>query len=291
MKRSLIAICAIAIFVFAGCMEKGPPINFSAVTYKDTTYLLSAVPNADVHNVLAEEFTGQSCANCPAAHDVLNGLAVAGRLNTVGLYFTGSPQTVPPDGAANDFRTVDATEISANIYAGGPQSGIPSGGIDRIPVAGALLLYSTSWSDAYNQRLSVADSVNLSVSSTYNATDSTATIIATVTYLYQVTTNQSLSVVITEDSIKDFQERPTGIDSNYMFNNVFRDMVTFAPTGDVILPAATMKEPGRVVQRVYSYKVNGAWNKKHCNVIAFVSYVNNAAAKDVWQSVKAKLAP
>lgn len=295
MKKVFITICGCAI-LFAGCTEKGPPIDFSNgvrndTTHNDTTYLVSPIPTPDLHNVLAEEFTGQSCANCPAAHDLLNSLATAGRLNTLGLYITGLGQTKPPTGAAYDFRNAIATEISSNIYQGGPGSGIPCGGIDRVPVGGSLLLYAPSWTDAYNQRLSMADSVNLSVTSSYNATNDTATITATVTYLQQVSTRQNLSIAIVEDSIIDLQEIPSGIDNNYLFTNVFRDMVTSAPYGDPVLPTKTVKEPGRVERRIYTYKVNPAWKAKHCRVIAFVNYSNSELNKDVFQSVQTKLAP
>ena len=158
MKKAFIIICG-CILVFTGCTEKGPPINFKDVVVADTTYTVP-VPSPDPHNVLAEEFTGQSCPNCPAAHDLLNSLATAGRLNIIGLYMFGMSQAIPPTGAANDFRDSIANEISTNIYLGAPASGIPCGGIDRVPVSGALILYSSLWTNAYNQRLSLVDSLN-----------------------------------------------------------------------------------------------------------------------------------
>lgn len=290
MKKVFIAICCTAI-LFSGCKEKGPPINFSNVVNTDTNYLVSPVPAPDPHNVLAEEFTGATCPNCPAAHDLLESLATAGRLNTIGLYVTGLSQTKPPLGAAYDFRNAVATQISDNIYLGGPKSGIPCGGIDRVPVSGSLLLYSSSWTDAYNSRLSLVDSVNLSVSSSYSAADTIATITATITYLQQVSTPQNLSIAIVEDSMVDFQEKPTGVDSNYLFTNVFRDLVTSAPYGDPILSTKTVKEPGRVERRIYTYKMNSAWKAKRCRIIAFVHYSNTFVNKDVFQSVQTKLAP
>src|SRR6185437_8751341 len=120
--------------------------------------------------------------------------------------------------------------------SGGPKSGIPCGGIDRVPVSGALTLYSSSWTDAANQRLNTVDSVNLSVASIYNAADTTATITVLTTYTKDVSTSQNLSVAIVEDSMLDVQEdqSPSGFDNTYMFTDVFRGMVTSAPFGDPV---------------------------------------------------------
>lgn len=290
MKKAILALCG-GIFLLVGCTEQGPPINLVDTVNADTTYTVSPAPAAEPHNVLAEEFTGQSCPNCPAAHDLLNGLAAAGRLNVIGLYINGLTQTVPPSGAAYDFRTVPATDISANIYLGGPGAGIPCGGIDRIPVSGNLSLYSSQWTDAYNQRLTVTDSVNLSVSSTYSASDSMATITATVIYTQDVSTSQNISIVIVEDTIVDKQEIPTGVDDNYAFTNVFRDMVTSEPYGDPVASKLTLKPAGTANQKTYKYKLNAAWRPDHCRVIAFVHYSNKETTKDVFQSVQCKLAP
>ena len=294
MKKSFITICGCA-FVFAGCMEKGPPINFTNVVVADTTYLISPVPVADPHNVLAEEFTGQSCGNCPDAHTLLANLAATTnptRLNVLGLYITGLGQTVPPTGAKYDFRTQAATDISNSIYSAEPASGIPCGGIDRVPAGGLLLLSAPSWTDAYNQRLGMTDSVNLSVTSNYNGTDTTATIVATITYLQQVSTLQNLSIAIVEDSMIDLQEKNgSGVVNNYQFDDVFRGMVTSEPYGDPIASKKTVKAPGTRNVRTYTYKVNAAWNPKHCRIIAFVNYNSTEPNKDVFQSVQTKLAP
>lgn len=291
MKKVLL-LAGGCVLALAACKEKAPPIDFSdPKAAVDTSYIISPVPAKDPHNVLAEEFTGQTCPNCPAAHDQLKSLAAAGRLNTIGLYVYGLTQTKPVTGSANDFRDSTATHISDDIYLGGPKSGIPCAGIDRVPVSGTLQLYSSAWADAYNQRLTVQDSLNLSVSSSYDATDSTATITAYVTYTEQVSTKQNLTIAIVEDNIIDKQEIPTGVEENYAFTNVFRAMVTAAPYGDPVMPALVVKEKGRQNKRVYSYKMNPRWNPSNCRVIAFVSYSSSEGRKDVIQSVQAKLAP
>ena len=283
--------------ILAGCMEKGPLINFTNVIVADTTYTISPVPAADPHNVLAEEFTGQSCPNCPNAHIVLDGLApgggmtTGGTLNILGLYIYNVVQANPPSGFKYDFRTTIGTDISNNIYAAVPGSGIPVGGIDRvIPPGGALCMYATAWPAAYNARLAITDSINLAVTSAYSASDTTATIVATTTYLQQMSTNQNLCIAIVEDSMIDLQETSSGIDSNYRFDDVFRDMVT-SEFGDPVASKLAVKPAGTRNVRTYTYKVNPEWKPNHCRVIAFVTYDVSGGYKNVFQSVQTKLAP
>lgn len=298
MKNKLLAICCIAL-AFAGCKENDTPVDFSgAVTAgNDSTYLLPAtsIPAADAHNVLIEDFTGQSCSNCPAAHAVLEGLIATGHVNVVSLYITNFLQTTPPNGALYDFRDSTATLLCSNIYGGVTGSGIPSGGVDRVPVSSSLLLFSGGWSGAVATQKTVVDSVNLAVTSSYNPSDSVATIIATITYLKPMSTVQNISIVVVEDTMYDKQEDDLTTDNSYLFTDVYRGMVTSVPYGDAILNTMATKEAGRVYWRRYTYKLkpqgsHPAIDPTHCRVIAFVNADDGSTGDyHVLQSVQCKL--
>jgi hypothetical protein len=300
MKNKFLVICCIAL-AFAGCKENDAPIDFgTAVTAgNDSTYVLpvTSIPAADPHNVLIEDFTGQSCSNCPAAHDVLEGLIATGHVNVVSLYITNFIQTTPPNGAIYDFRDSTATLICSGIYLGVTGSGIPAGGVDRVPVSSTLLLYSAGWSGAVATQKAVIDSVNLAVASSYNSSDSVATIKVTITYLKPMSTPQNISIVVVEDTMYDKQEDGTTVDNSYLFTDVYRGMVTSIPAGDAILSTMATKEAGRVYWRRYTYKLKGqgshpAIDPTHCRVIAFVNAPGGGTGDyHVLQSVQTKLAP
>jgi hypothetical protein len=289
-----------------GCKEIGPnviltaPPSGSGTGITDTTWVLSSAAIAalttDPHNVLVEEFTGQACSNCPAAHALLDGIAAtyaSGRVNIVSMYFTGGPQTVPPNGFLYDLRDSSATQISTTIY--NSVSALPSGGVDRLPNAanaGSLLFYSSDWSGITATQQTVPDSVNLALSSSYNTTTSLATTTITVTYTHPVSTKQNISLVVVEDSITDLQEFPDSVHTGYHFKSVMRGMENLSiPSGDPVLDSIATKATGRVFRRICTYKLRTltlAIKPANCHVVAFVT-ANNGADQHVMQSAQSKL--
>lgn len=284
-----------------GCNENNQSLDLGRSASVDTTYVLTTIPAADPHNVLVEEFTGVTCTNCPAAHDLLAGLehTYGTRLNVIGLFIYNFPQTAPHYKSVYDFRDSAATAIGQSVYKG--VGSMPMAGVDRLPVGTEpgrpLQLNATQWTALIESRLNIPDSINLKVESSYNSTTGIATITATVIYTKPVTTTQNLSIVIVEDSVIDVQEFPgtpvgpfvAGYDPEYEFTNIFRGMVTSVPFGDVVLGSLPAKEAGRLFRKTYTYnKPSSVLRPEHCRVIAFV---HNTSGDDyhVMQSAQAKL--
>lgn len=289
MKKAIFLVAVGALFL-ASCDEKPPIINYSETVARDTTYT-GPVPATDPHHVMIEEFTGQSCSNCPSAHDLLHELAAANpnRVHIAGLYINGLAQTIPMNGSTYDLRDATATDIGASVYEG--VGAIPSGGVDRVKVSDKILLDKNVWTSTLNSRLAIDDSLNLGVTSTWDDAKQQANIVVTITYTKSVYGRHNLSVMVVEDSMVDKQEKPLGVeDENYVFTNVFRGMVTAVPWGDPILSAMAVKEPGRVVQKVFTYKLKSktpAINPNHCKIIAFVN--GSGTNKEIYQSAESKL--
>ncbi len=297
MKKILLACSAAAILFITsnGCKEIGPNVNLSTATATDSPYTVSPVPVAQAHNVLVEDFSGQHCSNCPSAHASAESAAAAsnGHVNIITYYYDISSQSDPIAGSLHDFRdTVAARRIDAQYYNG--VSDLPHGGIDRVPnSSGSLAIDYTTWPGVISSRLPVVDSVNLKVTSYWDAAANKATIKATIVYLYPNTFTQNLSVVIVEDSMVDKQSDGIHIDETYLFLDVFRAMVTNIPAGDPILPALTTKIAGQADMRTYTYTpaaVVPAIVPKHCRVVAFVSSTNGTD-QHILQSATAPLVP
>ncbi len=299
MKKILLA-AGIGALAITSCKEKPPYINLSATTVAakvDTTYLLATVPVADPHQILVENFTGATCSNCPAAHDVLHALdsTYAGRLNIVSLYIKNFSQTNPPEGAKYDFRTQGATDIMNSVFPG--IGAMPCAGIDRLPIGDAStygngnLIGRNLWNTVVADRVNTNDSINLTLTSTYDAASRNATINLKVTYLEPTSVAQYFSIVVVEDSFVDVQEYPTFFDTAYEFNNIYRGSVTTGAFGESILPAMATKVKGTVYDVTYTYHVDAAWNPAHCRLVAFVNKDAASGGINVYQSAHAKLKP
>jgi len=293
MKKIILALSGFAL-LFTGCKETDTPLDFNHTPSKDSIYLTTTIV-PQTHNVLVEEFSGQSCPNCPAGHTDLENLSAnyPGRVNVIGYYASGNPQEVPPAGSIYDFENFTATQIGTNIYGG--IGFLPGAGIDRTVFSGNLYLGASSWDGNITPLFTLTDSATLAVTSSYSTVDSvtTATITTTVTYLYPVTTSQNLTIAIVEDSMVDKQENnatASGLDTFYLFTGVFRGMVTSGYSGDAIL-ADTTKATGMTERKIYTFilpATTPAINPAHCRVIAFING-STSPFGPIWQSEQCKL--
>lgn len=294
MKKVLLAVGISAMGILS-CKEKAPLIQLTAAPPKvDSTYILSSVPAAEPHNILIENFTGATCSNCPAAHDILLALdsQYVGRINIVSMHVLDFPQTRPPEHAKYDFRTQLATDVEASVY----QSllAMPVAGIDRLPVGQTAdqrpyQIYRNVWNSVVSDRLNIVDSINMALTSSFDAGTNKATINVKVTFLQPVKAAQNLSIAVVEDGFIDVQEFPTGFDDAYHFDDIFRGMVTSGALGDTVLPSIAVKEPGRVYDVTYTYDVNKNWNPANCRFVAFVHGSSSVAGAIVYQSKQAKM--
>ncbi len=294
MKKLSILFAFASIGIFS-CTEQPEGITKS-VKSSDTSYLVSPVPAADPHNVLFEDFTGASCPNCPPAKRNFLDPAIAanpGRINVIALHINGFAQAFPVAGAKYDFRTDTATKIGNDIFGG--ISVMPIGGIDRFEYGngtnGLFLATKDAWPTSIATQLAKSDSFNLALTSTFNSTDSIATIVAKVTYLYKTTTPYFLSLAMVEDSLVDKQEDGLTELEEYDFEDVLRMYFTPPTTGDSIAkyalaPSYPEVEPGRVFEKTYKVKVRNYVDIKHCKLIGFI---NRANGRYIQQSASVKI--
>ncbi len=284
MRKRFLSLFA-CVLLFASCKENHALVSLTISPPSADSVYQGSVDAAQVHNILVEEFTGASCPNCPAGHAALAALKLqyGNTLHILGIHphDTLFAQAFPQPGAQYDFRTKIGYALEINVFGG--LNFMPSAGVDRVLYSGGLLLDRNLWGAAIGARSTDQSSpVNLTVSSSYNpATDTAATIAATIKYVSTVSPGQNLSIAIVEDSLVDAQDSVGISIPNYVFNNVFRDMVTSGnPTsGDPLLASHSSITAGTVNIRTYFYKVNqGAPNfnnnvhvPQHCRVIAFVT--------------------
>jgi len=191
------------IVLFSACTKEiGPAIDFSKVQAKDTFYM-APVENAQLKNVLIEEFTGVKCPNCPDGHNIVATIQNANpsRVIAIGYYPFGQAQTEPlKDLTKADFRIADATELSTLL--GGIQF-LPIAAVDRKMFGGAILTARTLWSSNVQARLAVATPINMQLSVSYDDASREAIIKTTLMYTSALSTKHNISLAIYENNLVD----------------------------------------------------------------------------------------
>ncbi|MDE3255785.1 MAG: Omp28-related outer membrane protein [Bacteroidota bacterium] len=282
MKFALFIPISAIVLLSACTKEIGPAIDFSKVQAKDTFYM-APVENAQLKNVLIEEFTGVKCPNCPDGHDIVATIQNANpnRVIAIGYYPFNQAQTQPLAGLTKqDFRITDATDLST--FLGGVQF-LPIAAVDRKMFGGAILNARTLWSNNVQTQLAVATPINMQLSVVYDDVTREAVIKTSLKYTSALSNKHNISIAIYENNIVDAQEYPSYIDSNYNFKHVLRDMIT--PIGGAsVLDTLTTKAAGLVFEKTILYTLPTNWNPANCKIVAFVH--DAAATKEVYQVIE-----
>lgn len=256
-------------------MEKYPP-NISrtgTVVLRDTNTVTCE------KTVLVEEFTGIKCTNCPPAAKKLKDIATATPDKIVVVAIHSGYFATPIIGFDSfDLQTQASDDISA--YLGATQN--PSAAINRKKYdnqSELVVSAMAAWAGLINDEYCVAVEANISITSSYNATDSTAAITVDITPEGTVTASDpiAITVMLTEDHLIGPQKYTRTIDSTYDHNHVLREFFTTNPTGDVITQTGAELT---TIKRTYSKKIAAAYDVSNLNVVAFIHY-KGAAKKDV----------
>jgi hypothetical protein len=191
-----------------------------------------------------------------------------------------------------------------NLLGGEPAK--PAAGFDRTIQSGSIFTDRAVWPTVVNQRLAVPPPVNLQLTSSYDEVKKEAVIKVKAIYNTQVTKQQNLTVLITEDNIIDPQDDsrlpPPGIEEDYEHNHVLRTMLT-PVSGSAVIDSIAVKKPGRVYERTFIYKLpdaafttpagaphNTTWNISNLKVVAFINN-NETNDKEVAQAAETHLKP
>lgn len=290
--KKLSYLTASCLLLLASCKEKDVLINFGLKEgITDTTYMAS-VEAPQNRNVLIEEFTGASCTNCPAGHDVVKSLIASNPGRVVALaYHTKDAgaiyQPVDKKGVKSlyDFRTEEATNIGKVIYEG--LQSIPTAGFDRTKVGTSLLVNRTQWANETNKRLLVPPSVNMYLTSEYKADEKKVSVKVKVVYATDISTKNSINLGLVESKIIDAQEFSDRIEVDYEHNHIFRK--SFTPfNGYPVLDSIATKKAGRVYEYNYVFTPDEKWNLDNCYLVA---YINNSESgnKEILQAIEVKL--
>lgn len=206
--------------------------------------------------VLLEDYTGFTCGNCPAAHELAAEIAktYSGKVIIMAVHAGGYAKTSPAH--SYDFKTASGTIY--DDFFGISKVGNPNGMINRKGYAeGAKnhILPKTKWQKQVDSALAKVAKIELTLKSTYNESTKTTKIDVTINYLGAGSKDLNLDLYLTEDSIINYQTdyRLTPPDNPaYAHMHVLRD-TPLGTWGELI--SSTDVPAGTKISKSYNYTI------------------------------------
>ncbi len=258
--------------VFWGCCKENSPV---------IPALGSGVESN--RKVIVEEFTGVRCVNCPdGSAEIQNLMALHGE-NLIAISIHSGFFSTPYPENLYDFRTADGDAIAALL--GEPQA-FPSAIIDRkiFPGQSGRQLSKAAWAGFIQSELSKAPKFNISMESVFDENSRNLKVKVTVVPLENVQTSLNLSVLLTENDIKDYQLTPAGKIPDYLHKHVFRRVLTDDVGGAGIGDSFIKGQP---VVMDFTATIPTEWKADDCHVVSFVH--QNGPEFNVLQAEEVKM--
>lgn len=234
---------------------------------------LPELQNTD-RTVLLEDFTGQNCVNCPAAHEIMELLSeqYGDRLVCVSIH--AGQLSFPVSMTNYNLNFVGLRSEEGDAYAN--QAGVghyPMGSVDF-----SAALDPDQWAGGVRLQLEKdpAAKIELSASLVDNKVKIKADFLPTTDF-----TGKYL-VWILESGIVAAQQTETGMKLDYVHNNVFRASVNGTWGEDISLKEGLLSSVENEIEVRYNDKER--WNKDELSIVAFIyndKGVQQAARVDV----------
>ena len=223
--------------------------------------------------ILIEDFTGQTCNNCPTGTEIINGIVdTYGEDNVIAVGIHSGPLGFAGTATAVGLKTDTGNEYYTH-WDKENKMGQPWVVFNRKTSPDN---HYYNWAAMVGTIISEKANLTVNIANAYDAASRTLTTTVEADGV-NGTVNGKLQVWIVEDGVKALQKMPDGkINKEYIHNHVFRAAVNGTWGEDV-----TVKE-GETTTKQYSYKLPETWNADNIAIVAFVyndSGVDNVAKK------------
>ena len=257
-----------------------------------------------VKKILIEDYTGHICGNCPAAaiklHEIdttypgqIIGVAVhpiGGGLADPTPGYNGSPSTA----FTADFRTTAGNEYDGVFGAG--SFGLPEGMFNRKDFNATTqthLKQLSNWSSYVAGIIGETSVVDLQLITDYDASTQKLCTSVRSSFLTNVSGTYNLVLLLTQDSIIDWQyENTAGNIPNYVFNHMLRDALTPSGAwGETIVTGSAVTGATNTMR--FAYTIPAQYNNIPCDVnqCHVVAFIYNTATYEIIQSEEADVIP
>ena len=269
----------IVLLVSLGC-EEIPPIITPAGEEQPN---VNTPVEDQSRQVLMEEFSGVRCVNCPAGSEAIEVLISIYGERLVPVSIHSGFFAAPYPESRYDFQTQAGNSLLD--YLSQPL-GYPTASVNRKTFAGeeSLQLNQNKWAGFVANELLVAPAIKIDLRSDYRTDDRSLSVEVDLYVQENMQTDDlRLSVVITEDKIRDFQLTPQGKIGNYEHRHVLRGFLTEFNGMRLTESLVT----GALITKDLNFSLPTSWHAENCSIVAFVNL--NGEQKDVLQAHQIKL--
>ncbi|KAA9333572.1 Omp28-related outer membrane protein [Adhaeribacter soli] len=233
-------------------------------------------PVTPVQKVLLEDYTGHTCGNCPGAALMAKDQQRqhGDRLVVVAVHagyfakYNKAPYTTnftTPEGEewATSFGVISNPNGMVNRAKGGTSNSVVQG--------------VSNWPASIASQMSETPQVGMTLTTLYKPESRKVNIKVRSKYLSDLSGKYNLMVVITEDSIVNWQKNygqaaggdpayPVGDVNYYVHPHAMRSVLT----GTWGKPNKEAPKAGEVTEAYFSATLDPAWNARNCSVVAFI---------------------
>ena len=219
--------------------------------------------------VLLEDYTGMQCVNCPDAAAIIDNIhhTFGDNFIAVGLHPTSGPYQKPMPGKDGVMVNLSSDDADA-YYKKYSVKAFPTAMIDRSTFDGSKLLDNKDkWASYVNQQMAVVAPVDLSMTSSYDATTRTVTLATDIEFKQAVNETLYLQLWVIENGIIGPQVTANGVNWEYEHNHVLRSAIN-GTWGESL--GASFTKDQKLETITTTYTLNEAWNADNCEIVGFV---------------------
>ena len=220
--------------------------------------------------VLLEDYTGQTCGNCPRAAEKAHELqgTFGDRLVVIAVHAGWFSNT--SDDYPNDFTT--EVGDAWDTHFGNSSLGNPNGMVDRIDFPDSHVFQYSQWEEKVTNQLQNAPLVGIQLASSYNPNSKLVCVDVQTEILTTIDSDLHITVVLIESGIiskqTDYSVHPDQYVDDYEQNHVLRKGLTNA-WGESL--GQVLYSEGELFTNRYSIEKQADWDINNMSVIAFVS--------------------
>ena len=304
MKKTLFATFLILGLVFFSCdYVKDPYPETNANIGDTTTCPLPSFPvvSSHVKKIFIEDFTGHTCGNCPKAAKELHDIdsIYPGKIIGLGLHVGGYAAPTPGyNGSVSTSYLADYRTTVGELYDatfGASEFGLPQGMFNRKEydaVNKTHLQFYPNWKTYVAGIIAEPSVVDLQISSDFNSSTRKVCTAVRDSFLTTMSGTFNLVVLLTQDSIIDWQDYIGVNKAEYIHRHVLRDAITPLGAFGELIEAGNIAVGAKHVTR-FAYTIPSSYKGSPCDVTKchIVAYLYNTATYEIIQSEEIKVIP